>query len=60
MTLDRTGEVGSELQAYEERFLFLLLLLRQPQRRQLLGQLAQLAAADASADTMRQGRAGPS
>ena len=29
MTLDSAYE-GSELQAYEERFLFLLLLLRQP------------------------------
>jgi len=36
------------------------LLLRQPQRRQFLDQLAQLAAAKSSADTMRQGRAGPS
>jgi hypothetical protein len=35
-------------------------LLGQPQRRQLLDQLAQLAAADPGADTMREGRAGPS
>lgn len=33
MTLDLLGEHGSELQAYEERFLFLLLLLRQPRAR---------------------------
>ena len=30
MTLDRLKESGSEMQAYEERYLFLLLLLRQP------------------------------
>jgi hypothetical protein len=30
MTLDRIKEEGSEMQAYEERYLFLLLLLRQP------------------------------
>ena len=35
-------------------------LLRQPARRELLDQLAKLAVADAGADTMRQGRAGPS
>ena len=34
MTLDSPG-MGSELQAYEERFLFLLLLLRQPRARLL-------------------------
>jgi hypothetical protein len=33
MTLDKLDEQGSEMQAYEERFLFLLLLLRQPQAR---------------------------
>jgi PGM1 C-terminal domain len=33
MTIDRAEESGSELQAYEERFLFLLLLLRQPRAR---------------------------
>ena len=36
------------------------LLLRQPRLRQLLDQLAQAATRQASADTMRQGRAGPS
>ena len=36
------------------------LLLRQPRRREFLNQLAQLAAANPGADTMRQGRAGPS
>jgi PGM1 C-terminal domain len=30
LTIDRPGLVGSVLQAYEERYLFLLLLLRQP------------------------------
>ncbi|MGH2685710.1 MAG: peptide ligase PGM1-related protein [Actinomycetota bacterium] len=34
MTLDSAG-MGSEMQAYEERFLFLLLLLRQPRARLL-------------------------
>jgi hypothetical protein len=34
MTLDSAG-MGSEMQAYEERFLFLLLLLRQPNARLL-------------------------
>src|SRR5437763_5937833 len=33
MTLDDPGWPGSVLQAYEERFLFLLLLLRQPRAR---------------------------
>jgi hypothetical protein len=33
MTLDSATESGSKLQAYEERFLFLLLLLRQPRAR---------------------------
>lgn len=33
LTIDKAGESGSELQAYEERFLFLLLLLRQPRAR---------------------------
>src|SRR5919198_4166475 len=33
MTLDNVLEQGSEMQAYEERFLFLLLLLRQPRAR---------------------------
>ncbi len=33
MTLDFANESGSELQAYEGRFLFLLLLLRQPRAR---------------------------
>jgi hypothetical protein len=33
MTLDRPEEAGLALQAYEERFLFLLLLLRQPRAR---------------------------
>ena len=33
MTLDKLDESGSEMQAYEERFLFLLLLLRQPRAR---------------------------
>ena len=33
MTLDSMGESGSLVQAYEERFLFLLLLLRQPRAR---------------------------
>jgi len=33
LTLDTAGESGSELQAFEERFLFLLLLLRQPRAR---------------------------
>lgn len=33
MTLDFASEQGSLLQAYEERFLFLLLLLRQPRAR---------------------------
>ena len=33
MTLDKVDEHGSEMQAYEERFLFLLLLLRQPRAR---------------------------
>lgn len=33
MTLDNLEERGSEVQAYEERFLFLLLLLRQPNLR---------------------------
>jgi hypothetical protein len=36
------------------------LLLRQPRRRELLNQLAERAIADPGADTMRQGRAGPS
>jgi hypothetical protein len=35
-------------------------LLRQPRPGELLDQLAQVAAADPGADTMRQGRAGPS
>lgn len=33
LTLEGVEEKGSELQAYEERFLFLLLLLRQPRAR---------------------------
>ena len=33
MTLDKLDEAGSEMQAYEERFLFLLLLLRRPRAR---------------------------
>lgn len=33
LTLDGAEDKGSELQAYEERFLFLLLLLRQPRAR---------------------------
>ena len=33
MPLDKLDEAGSEMQAYEERFLFLLLLLRQPRAR---------------------------
>jgi hypothetical protein len=33
MTLDKVNEMGTEMQAYEERFLFLLLLLRQPRAR---------------------------
>jgi hypothetical protein len=36
------------------------LLLRQPRLRELLDQLAELVAADPGADTMRQGRTGPS
>ena len=35
LTIDRAEESGSALQAYEERFLFLLLLLRQPRARLL-------------------------
>jgi len=35
-------------------------LLRQPRLGELLDQLAELAARQAGADTMRQGRAGPS
>jgi PGM1 C-terminal domain len=35
LTIDRAEESGSELQAYEERFLFLLLLLRQPRARMI-------------------------
>src|SRR5438128_4925655 len=33
LTVDRPGLQGSVIQAYEERFLFLLLLLRQPRAR---------------------------
>jgi hypothetical protein len=33
MTLDKANESGVDMQAYEERFLFLLLLLRQPRAR---------------------------
>ena len=33
ITLDKLEESGAEMQAYEERFLFLLLLLRQPRAR---------------------------
>ncbi|MGH2661253.1 MAG: peptide ligase PGM1-related protein [Actinomycetota bacterium] len=33
MTIDSEGLAGSQMQAYEERFLFLLLLLRQPRAR---------------------------
>src|SRR5437763_10654067 len=33
LTLDKPEETGAELQAYEERFLFLLFLLRQPRAR---------------------------
>jgi hypothetical protein len=33
LTLDSEGLAGSQMQAYEERFLFLLLLLRQPRAR---------------------------
>jgi len=33
MTLDKVEDVGSMMQPYEERFLFLLLLLRQPRAR---------------------------
>jgi hypothetical protein len=35
ITLDSEGMAGSMMQAYEERFLFLLLLLRQPRARML-------------------------
>jgi pheganomycin biosynthesis PGM1-like protein len=33
LTLDKPEETGAEMQAYEERFLFLLFLLRQPRAR---------------------------
>jgi hypothetical protein len=33
LTLDKLDETGAEMQAYEERFLFLLFLLRQPRAR---------------------------
>ena len=33
LTLDKPEETGAEIQAYEERFLFLLFLLRQPRAR---------------------------